>query len=826
MRFGLVHRVMTDALAVLGVLALVVSGQFSRTLDVGLLLSLGFAISLKEPLRQRASQLNIDAIATVLLIATQVARGFFTAASILDLLIEFAAALQIIRVATRNGAAQDQQVIVLALLHLIAGTVVGGGLGYGLCFIGILIVTPGALVLSHLRREVEGNYRQGARDRTGLPVDVPRILRSKRVVGKPFIVATCLLSLPILIFTAALFIIFPRVGLSLLLLNKPRGDRMIGFSGTVNLGQIGTLRSDPTIALRVAIPDLPVPPPARRMMYLRGTALDQYDGRTWTQSMKSVRPLANAGELVPISGTPSPGESPWRVELEPFEPPVLFVTPTTKAVELTKSGNITPGQSPQLMTGPENEFRYQAPSDRVVQYDLYPSEAGTPNFTKLKASERPRYLQVPEKLAARIGALASEWVGSTTGDLERARIVEQHLRDDFRYDLGSPSGEFEQPLEHFLFESKRGHCEYFSTAMAVMLRGLNIPSRNVTGFVGGSYNKYGRFYAVRQGDAHSWVEAYIDGRGWLTFDPTPPGSVEPQSDIDGALAGMRDFFEAASQRWNHHVLGYDLTQQVTLFDSLNGGDSVAWRLLSAPRSRVPLALAGLALTGVGLFWLNRRKKRAAAARDGEEIPAKEALLAAKLYRLLDRAMTAAGAPRVDSTPPLGHALALAQHGHPLSSEVMALTERYLAARFGGRPFREDERRDFELRARWLQRAPHSQAESARTSHTGASSEAKETTGEVTSTGRPSRCPSSLPYLKSPNDAGSDARVLGSVEVDDFDRVTVIADDDMPDSTAAPAVVADPEWSPRRRRARMETPTISMRVEPHEDELDVPPTEGH
>ena len=195
---------------------------------------------------------------------------------------------------------RQQQVIVLALLHLIAGTVVGGGLGYGLCFFGLLVVTPGALVLSHLRREVEGNYRQGARDRTGLPVDVPRIRRSKRVVGRQFIAVTCLLSVPILLFTVALFIVFPRVGLSLLLLNRPKSGRMIGFSGKVDLGQIGTLRSDPTIALRVTIPDLPDPPPARKVMHLRGTALDHYDGRSWTQSSKLNRTVAGGGELVPV----------------------------------------------------------------------------------------------------------------------------------------------------------------------------------------------------------------------------------------------------------------------------------------------------------------------------------------------------------------------------------------------------------------------------------------------------------------------------------------------------------------------------------------------
>jgi hypothetical protein len=111
------------------------------------------------------------------------------------------------------------------------------------CFVGVLVVAPGALVLSHLRREVEGNYRQGARDRTGLPVDVPRILRSRRVVGRGFLATTCLLSVPIFLFTAALFVMFPRVGL---LAPAPQpADRMIGFSDKVDLGEVGVLRDRP-----------------------------------------------------------------------------------------------------------------------------------------------------------------------------------------------------------------------------------------------------------------------------------------------------------------------------------------------------------------------------------------------------------------------------------------------------------------------------------------------------------------------------------------------------------------------------------------------------
>src|SRR5208282_2046059 len=128
-----------------------------------------------------------------------------------------------------------------------------------------------------------------------------------------------------------------------------------------------------------------------------------------------------------------------------------------------------------------------------------------------------------------------------------------------------------QPVDHFLFESKRGHCEFFSTAMALMLRTVGIPSRNVTGFVGGTYNRFGRYYAVRQGDAHSWVEAYLDDPtrpGWQTFDPTPTSGAQPLEDTTGAWVYLRDLVEALSQRWNRYVVGYDLRTQVRLFEDM------------------------------------------------------------------------------------------------------------------------------------------------------------------------------------------------------------------------------------------------------------------
>src|SRR5687767_10958248 len=251
---------MTDALAALGVLAVVNTSSMSPWTTAFVLVGLALALAIPESWQSKPMIRHLATIGPVTLVAVQGVR-FFAGRTGLDIAIEFAAILQIIRLATRRGAAHDQQIIVLALLHFVAGTVLGGGLSYGLCFIGFLIVAPGALVLSHLRREVEGNYRQGARDRTGLPVDVPRILRSRRVVGRGFLATTCLLSVPIFLFTATLFVAFPRVGLSLLLLQRPQSTRMVGFTGKVNLGVVGMLRDDPALALKVEVPNLPETPP-------------------------------------------------------------------------------------------------------------------------------------------------------------------------------------------------------------------------------------------------------------------------------------------------------------------------------------------------------------------------------------------------------------------------------------------------------------------------------------------------------------------------------------------------------------------------------------
>ncbi|MEO7331282.1 MAG: transglutaminase domain-containing protein, partial [Minicystis sp.] len=330
----------------------------------------------------------------------------------------------------------------------------------------------------------------------------------------------------------------------------------------------------------------------------------------------------------------------------------------------------------------------------------------------LPASERPRYLALPSDLPERIRTLSTDWTRGLATPLEKAKSIERHLRTEFRYDLGSPSGKSKQPLDDFLFESKRGHCEFYSTAMAVMLRTLDVPTRNVTGFIGGSYNRFGRFYAVRQGDAHSWVEVFLDDQGWVTFDPTPPGDAAPKSELGGAWAYVRDFLEATSQRWDRHVVGYDLNQQVSLFQTLtrNRNGSMLPSGFKRPKHLAPIIVGGvLVAAGVYVYLRRRGRKRLLATKPGEARSA-SALLATELYELLDGAMSAQGVPRSPGLPPLRHAEALATLDHPLSEEIMALTEIYLRARFGGEVLSDEIHRDFEARVKILRATPRTPAQ--------------------------------------------------------------------------------------------------------------------
>lgn len=707
MRFGLVHRVLLSALAALGTLALVTSGNLGRWVNVAIVVGLVFAIAIPEAWRTKLVVRHVASFGPVGMLALQVVRIIAFDAPILETAVEFAAALQIVRLATRQGGAHDQQVIILALLHLIAGTMLGGGISYGLCFLGFLVVVPGALMLSHLRREVEGNYRQGARDRAGLPVDVPRILRSRRVVGKKLLLGMCLLSVPILAFTALLFVAFPRVGLSLLLFDQNKSGRMIGFSDRINLGEVGALQSDPTLALRVEVQDLADPPPSRIEFHLRGTAFDLYDGQGWSRSPSEIEPVDSHYGFVRIRRRPKPGRDRMlTIDLEPIEPPLLFIPHRAVALRMRDPKGSTSSPKVDLFAGSDGEFRYRT-GERGLRYEVFLGGENERSLEALSEDEMARYLSLPPTLSTRIEELTRSIVGNRRGAWEKANEIQEYLREHFRYDLSSPSGGAADPLDDFLFRTRAGHCEFYSTAMVVMLRQVGVPARNVTGFLGGTYNRFGNFYAVRQGDAHSWVEAFVDGLGWMTFDPTPAMDRIPQTKLPGVLATLRDLFEATSRRWDRHVVGYDLHQQVSTFQRLRrvGRGSTKPSIAQSPKLRAigSIVAGALLLGGIGWYLYRRQRTQGGPGKEARPVdPRTQAAIS--LYGSLEQAMAAQGVPRRAGTPPLRHAEALEATGHPLAQEIVALTRIYQAARFGGENLSVEARRDYQRRVKRLKSA--------------------------------------------------------------------------------------------------------------------------
>ncbi len=176
------------------------------------------------------------------------------------------------------------------------------------------------------------------------------------------------------------------------------------------------------------------------------------------------------------------------------------------------------------------------------------------------------YLQLPETLAPEIRRLAENITGKQENNHDKVRAVMRYLRSNYSYTTAG-GHDPDNPLRDFLFDRKEGHCEYFSSAMTILLRAAGVPARPANGFFGGAYNRYGNYYAIRQADAHSWVEVWYPNFGWITYDPTPPGMVIVPPE-DGLWATVTAFFDSLKLKWYRWIVEYDLEKQLEVFKGL------------------------------------------------------------------------------------------------------------------------------------------------------------------------------------------------------------------------------------------------------------------
>ena len=374
---------------------------------------------------------------------------------------------------------------------------------------------------------------------------------------------------------AALFFVMPRLSAGYLGGYSFGTDFSSGFSDHVQLGQIGEIQQSNSVVMHIQIDGDST---GRYELHWRGISLADFDGHMWSNSREQffLRRRADNSFAVPepdgiASSRPASSENVihYRVLMEPIGTNVFFLAPWAH----TLSGDY------RMIAGDFGGAVYDFDSRRTISRYEATSDIGTPSAGELRAAGRRypaavagKYLRLPA-LDARVPQLADQITRSASNDYDKAAAIENYLRTRFGYTLQLPQTKEKDPIANFLFERKQGHCEYFASAMAVMLRTLGIPSRVVNGFRSDEFNDITGSYVVRAKNAHAWVEAYFPGYGWQLFDPTPSGSA---SGTRHGWARLALYVDAMSSFWRDWIVSYDTSHQFTLGQAAVSGSRSVW----------------------------------------------------------------------------------------------------------------------------------------------------------------------------------------------------------------------------------------------------------
>jgi protein-glutamine gamma-glutamyltransferase len=474
-----------------------------------------------------------------------VSRGFLAASVHLVLF------LMVVRLFSLQRTRDHYLLAALSFLMVLAAAVLTVGSLFLLSFAGFLLVAVVTFVLMEMRHSVAAEATH-AQD--------PRAAASTRHMIYGLLAIAPSLMLMILAGSFLIFFVLPRISSRYLSAYTPASDVSTGFTDRVQLGRIGEIQQSSTVVMHIEIQnDLQ----GAYDLKWRGIALDNFNGSVWSNSYDQTQLRAAGDESYRLAPFVDPRDAAavagrvirYRVLMEPLGTNVFFLA-----------------ERPQRLMG---NFRQVTTDAGGGVYDLdadhpinrYEAESQLPvidsDELRLAANTAPgsmgRYLKLPP-LDVRISKLAEEITATAPSNYDKAVALELYLSTHFGYTLELPRSLPRDPLANFLFERKHGHCEYFASSMAVMLRSLRIPSRIVTGFRGGEYNDLTGQYVVRASDAHSWVEAYFPGFGWVSFDPTPAGSLPTRT----GWSRLQLYVDAAASFWREWIINYDASHQRAL----------------------------------------------------------------------------------------------------------------------------------------------------------------------------------------------------------------------------------------------------------------------
>ncbi|MCK4762494.1 MAG: DUF3488 domain-containing transglutaminase family protein [Candidatus Aminicenantes bacterium] len=473
-------------------------------------------------------------------------------------------------------------------------------------------------------------------------------------------------------FMLVLFFLFPRTSGPLWNLPQdPEGKYRSGFNDSIYPGQIAQLANSKIPAFRVTFPDDNLP--RHKDLYFRGVILWFTNGRRWVQGILPARRPRQINEN-PEAGIRQ------EIILEPHFRRWLF------ALDMP---TILPYWSRQL---PGRIFHTRRIVERYVSYRVT-SQVDYRSAEELTATFRRWALQLPRDLSRRIRELALSWREQAASDSEIVQSALDYFRDPgFVYTLKPGVMDRERPFEDFLFNKKKGFCEHYAGAFALLLRAAGVPTRILTGYQGGIYNPVGKYLLVRQSEAHAWCEVWLEGEGWRRIDPTAvisPERIEYGIDMSNTLSSLggagddrqdaidnalrrgffknlfqtlEDYWDTINNKWNLWIMSYDLYRQRSFLESLGIEHLGRWTLVVF----IILIVAGLLI----LFSFLLRRKSALS----------EPLL--ELYRRFCNKLGRAGLRRLAWEGPLDFARRAAAKFPRSAGDIEQVTNLFIELRYG------------------------------------------------------------------------------------------------------------------------------------------------
>jgi protein-glutamine gamma-glutamyltransferase len=568
-------------LALLGLLAsgfLAVAG--SGYLDAPTIAITAAALLTRALIVAGLIRFEVPAIVVTLLTAVYVifyaADYFLISRSFIPAAIHLVFFVAVVKILTGYSDRDYLLLKVIAFLELLAACIVSASFNFFVFLLLFLVLGVATFASSEIRQSRKRGYS---------PVRITGAGVTARLAG-----VVVSVSLAILVITAGLFFFLPRTARAAFQHLVSHRYHLAGFSNHVSLGEIGEIKQDNVPVMHVKMDRM-----EDRALALkwRGAVLSEFNGRAWFN-----RPAAGQILQPDRAGLLSlQDESPRRdgryvsyaVYLSDLAQDALFFAGTPQYLRIDSL----------VVRRPFGNYSAQFADSRTVSYQVYsrldsPAAASDPALVEpLPAIARQAYLQLP-RLDPRIRELTQNIVHSQTSAAARARTLENYLRSTYGYTLELPKVEPEDPLAFFLFHRKKGHCEYFASAMAVMLRVVGIPSRVITGFQSGVYNPISGSQLIRTSDAHSWVEAWLPDRGWTTFDPTPP---DPNAHGLSPWTRLSFYADAVDVFWQDWVLNYNLERQLQLASRV--GES--GRHIGLNWSEVPRFWSGRNWNGLGFL---------------------------------------------------------------------------------------------------------------------------------------------------------------------------------------------------------------------------------